>query len=220
MDMPATPDKSSAFISFAKHKPVDSINNIIDAIRPFGQMIEAAKGEVFRYRSNNQRVCYLLHSGSVTLLRRGDGMVLNSEQAPFILGVTSQLSNEDTLYVRITEDAVLSRLPLERFNLLVESYALWENMCKFLVYNSSRVYEHCASITHMSSYEIIKCQLQELMLEPERVRLSITAANYIRNRTWLSRSGTMRILADLKSAGCIELNRGVLIAIKHLPLKY
>ncbi len=72
----------------------------------------------------------------------------------------------------------------------------------------------------MSSYEIIRFQLQELMNESERIRTSITAANYIKSRTYLSRSGIMRIIAELREAGYIELNRGILVAIKHLPLKY
>ena len=201
-------------------KPKPDITKIIDVVMPFAQKIDAVKGEVYRFRNNNQRVCYLLHSGSISLIRRGDGMILNTEKAPFVMGVINQYSGGDSLYIRIMENAQISRLPLERFNLVIESYGLWENLCKLLVYNASRVYEHCANISQMSSYEIIKCQLQELMLEPERLRMSITAANYIINRTWLSRSGTMRILADLKHAGCIELQRGVLHHINHLPLRY
>lgn len=147
-------------------------------------------------------------------------MVLNSEKASFILGVSNQLSQTEDLYLRINEDAQMSRMPLERFNLLIESFGLWESLCKVLIYTASRVYEHCTLISQMSSYEIIRFQLLELMNESERIRTSITAANYIKNRTYLSRSGIMRIIADLRDAGYIELNRGILLSIKHLPLKY
>ncbi|HCM9129856.1 TPA: helix-turn-helix domain-containing protein [Enterobacter asburiae] len=201
-------------------KPITDIENIIEKTAPFATRFNANKGEILRYYSGNKRTCYLLHQGSVTLNRRGDGMVLNSEKATFILGVSNQLSQAENLYIRVNENAVLSRLTLERFNLLIESFELWDSLCKLLIYTASRVYEHCTLMSHMSSYEIIRFQLLELMNESERIRNSITAANYIKSRTYLSRSGIMRILADLRDAGCIELNRGVLISIKHLPLKY
>lgn len=207
-------------ISALGTKPVADIDKIIEQISPFATSFRAKKGEISRYYSGNKRTCYLLHQGSVTLNRRGDGMVLNSEQATFILGVSNQFSQSENLYIRVNENALMSRLPLERFNLLIESFALWESLCKLLVYTASRVYEHCTLISQMSSYEIIRFHLQELMNESERIRTSITAANYIKSRTYLSRSGIMRIIAELREAGYIELNRGILVAINHLPLKY
>lgn len=147
-------------------------------------------------------------------------MILNSERAKFILGISNQFSQSENLYIRVTENGLISQLPLERFNLLIERNELWESMCKLLIYTSSRVYEHCTLISQMSSYEIIRFQLQELMYEPDLIREKITAANYIKERTYLSRSGIMRILAVLREAGYIEIYRGVLVAINQLPLKY
>lgn len=75
-------------------------------------------------------------------------------------------------------------------------------------------------IAQLSSYEIIRLQLLELMQEPERLRLNVTAANYIQNRTYLSRSGIMRILSQLRDAQCITLQRGVLLEVHSLPPKF
>lgn len=220
MNTKITTGENPGITSAQAAKPVADIEKIIEQIAPFASRFQASKGEVLRYYSGNKRTCYLLHQGSVTLNRRGDGMVLNSEQGTFILGVSNQFSQSENLYLRVNEDALMSRLPLERFNLLIESCVLWESLCKVLVYTASRVYEHCTLISQMSSYEIIRFQLQELMNESDRIRTSMTAANYIKNRTYLSRSGIMRIIAELREAGYIELNRGVLVAINHLPLKY
>lgn len=201
-------------------KPEVEINKMIEHITPFATSFKSVRGEILRFHSGTKRTCYLLHQGGVTLNRRGDGMILNSENATFILGVSNQFSLSENLYIRVTESATISKLPLERFNLLIEQNSLWESMCKLLTYTVSRVYGHCALISQMSSYEIIRFQLQELMFEPPHIRSSITAANYIKGRTYLSRSGIMRILADLRDAGYIKLNRGVLVEIVHLPPKY
>ena len=157
-------------------KPLKHIEKIIDNVLPHTERCIMAKGEVIHYYSGDIRQCFLLLHGSVALHRRGDGIVLNSESAPFILGVSSQFS--------------------------------------------SRVYEHCAQISQMSAYDIIRFQLVELMQEPEAIRQSITAAAYIKSRTYLSRSGIMRILAELRTGKYITMERGVLIEIHHLPRKY
>ncbi|HIE5379611.1 TPA: helix-turn-helix domain-containing protein, partial [Enterobacter hormaechei] len=155
----------------------------------------------------------------VALHRRGDGIVLNSESAPFILGVSSQLSSEH-LYVRALETSEVASVSLACFNHVVAQQNLWEHFSNLLIYTASRVYEHCAQISQMSAYDIIRFQLVELMQEPEAIRQNITAAAYIKSRTYLSRSGIMRILAELRTGKYITMERGVLVEIHHLPRKY
>jgi DNA-binding IclR family transcriptional regulator len=67
---------------------------------------------------------------------------------------------------------------------------------------------------------MIRQQLVKLMEEDEAYRLGVTAERYIREKTQLSRSGVMRILADLKTGGFIEIDEGRLIKINKLPAKY
>lgn len=67
---------------------------------------------------------------------------------------------------------------------------------------------------------MIRQQLLKLMDEDEHYRSSITAERYIREKTQLSRSGVMRILADLRTGGFIDIEEGKLIRINKLPAKY
>lgn len=194
-------------------KPVEHIQKVIDEVSPFAQNIQAFKGEILRFSVQGKACCYLLHSGSVTLNRRGDGIVISSEQTPAVFGMNSFIPKDDSVYLRVVENSRLSRLSLERFDLVIKSCGLWEQLCKTLIYNTSRVFEHCSRIAQLSASELIQLQLKELMQESERVRNSITASNYIRSRTYLSRSNIMRILAELRDDGLITLNRGILLSI-------
>jgi hypothetical protein len=63
---------------------------------------------------------------------------------------------------------------------LVAQHNLWEHFSHLLIYTASRVYEHCAQISQMSAYDIIRFQLVELMQEPEAIRKNTTAAAYIK----------------------------------------
>ena len=186
---------------------------------PAAERVVIGRGDVVHYYKDDIRQCFLLLQGSVALHRRGDGIVLNSESAPFILGVSSQFSSEH-LYVRALETSEIARVPLDCFNHIVAQLDLWEHFSKLLIYTASRVYEHCAQISQMSAYDIIRFQLVELMQEPDAIRQKITAAAYIKSRTYLSRSGIMRILAELRTGNYITMERGILLDINHLPRKY
>lgn len=198
-------------------KPVQDFQDVIDITMPFGQVLYAKKGQILHFTYQNKKVCYILHSGSITLNRRCDGIVINSERAPLILGIASHLMREDNIYVKAMESCQFSRISLERFYLLIESYNLWKNLCNMLIYVSSRVFEHCAQITQLNSVELVCLQLKELISETELVRSNITAANYIQNRTYLSRSNIMRILSELRNENTITLHRGVLMSINNEP---
>jgi len=200
-------------------KPIKHIQNIIDYASPYSSSLLVPRGGILDYMSDNIQHCYFLLEGSITLNRRWDGMVLNSQQYPFISGVSHQLSCGDNLYVRTAESSRLCKMPLERFNLLIEKYALWESFCYLLIYTTSSIYEQCSAVSQMSSSEIVMYHLRQLMLEPSRIRKSMTAARYIMDKTLLSRSGIMRILKQLREAKYIILERGILVGINHLPTK-
>lgn len=71
-----------------------------------------------------------------------------------------------------------------------------------------------------TAYEILRFQLLELMSEPVEFRENISAAQYIQQKTRLSRSSIMKILSQLKQGGFVRLENGTLKEICHLPLKY
>ncbi|HBV4841644.1 TPA: helix-turn-helix domain-containing protein [Klebsiella aerogenes] len=201
-------------------KPVSDIKTLINVMQSGAEKRILMKGEVLRYCHEDTRLCFLLLQGSVALHRRGDGIIMNSESAPFILGVSNQLSADENLYVRALETSEIASVPLDRFNRLVAENNTWEPLARLLIYTASRVYEHCTLIAQMSAYDIIRFQLIELMQESEAIRGQTTAAAYIKSRTYLSRSGIMRILSELRAGGYITMERGVLAEIHHLPLKY
>ncbi|POU74399.1 cyclic nucleotide-binding protein [Leclercia sp. LSNIH6] len=219
MNTRMTAVKGTPTTSSLAFKPFADIEKLIAHLRPFTETVTINKGDVVHYYDGEIRQCWLLLSGSVALHRRGDGVVLNSESGPFLIGVSSQLCSEH-LYARALEDVEVAPMPLTLFNQIVANEGLWEPFSRLLIYTVSRIYEHCSQISQMSAYDIIRLQLVELLQEPDSVRLNTTAAAYIKSRTYLSRSGIMRILSELRTGGYIAMQRGVLIDIHHLPLKY
>ncbi|KFD21739.1 hypothetical protein GYRE_03224 [Yokenella regensburgei ATCC 49455] len=147
--------------------------------------------------------------------------MMNSESAPYVFGLSNQLSVSDYLHMQTLEPSRIACLSLSAANTIIAEKDLWESLAHLLIYTAGRVYEHCTRISAPSSYAIIRSQLYELMQESEELRSSITAANYIQSRTFLSRSSIMKILAELKKGSYITTERGLLLQIKQgIPLKY
>ena len=203
-----------------KKKPLADIETLMSYLCPFSNILETTKGQQLNYMAGSQPHCFLLRKGSVLLYRKIDGMVLNSESAPYIFGLSTQLTEPDYLFIRINDGSEVSYLPLEEANKIIERENLWKNMAWMLIYSATRVYDHCAKISALSSYEIICYQLYELMYETEELRNSISTVSYVMNRTFLSRSSIMKILAQLKTGNYITMEKGILKAINNIPSRY
>jgi CRP-like cAMP-binding protein len=206
--------------SLLNQKPLAEIEALISKLNPFSNKLETKPRQVINYLDSDQRKCFLLHKGNVSLYRSIDGMVLNTESAPFIFGMSTQLMEQEHLYIRTHEESEVSWITLDLANQIIAQEELWKELSTQLIYTITRVYDHCTKISSLSSYDIIRYQLYELMSETEEIRNSVSIANYIQSRTFLSRSSIMKILAQLKAGGYIITERGCLLAINNIPLKY
>ncbi len=189
-------------------------------LTPFSNKFETQDRQIINYVDGEKRKCFLLHKGCVSLYRSVDGMVLNTESAPFIFGMSTQMTDPEYLFIRTHDVSEVSWMPLEVANQIIADNNLWRSLSQMLIYTVTRVYDHCTKISSLSSYDIIRYQLYELMSEPEVIRQSVTIANYVQSRTFLSRSSIMKILAQLKTGGYITTDKGLLLDIHNIPLKY
>ncbi|MEJ5072676.1 helix-turn-helix domain-containing protein [Enterobacter ludwigii] len=201
-------------------KPTAEIEKLLLHLTPFSNSFETKNRQTINYMDGEKRKCFLLHKGSVSLYRSVDGMVLNTEPAPFIFGMSTQLTDPEYLFIQTHEVSEVSWMPLEVANKVIADNNLWHALSQMLLYTVTRVYDHCTKISSLSSYDIIRYQLYELMSESDAIRNTVTIANYIQSRTFLSRSSIMKILAQLKTGGYITTDKGLLLAIHNIPLKY
>nr|WP_287861065.1 winged helix-turn-helix transcriptional regulator [Klebsiella sp.] len=202
-------------------KPNQHIENLINQLKPESNIFETYARQKINYENDSSRKCYLLLSGSIALFRTRDGFMMNSESAPYVFGLSNQLAAADYLYMQTMEPSHIACLSLFTANAIIAERDLWESLSHLLIYTAGRVYDHCTRISAPTSYAIIRSQLYELMQESEEIRHSITAANYIQSRTFLSRSSIMKILAELKKGSYITTERGILLQIKQgIPMKY
>lgn len=180
----------------------------------------AARGERLDLQVNGQGMCYLILEGTIAVYRRSDDMLLSTARSPAVFGLANLTDIYFNDYLMTISPCLIGTLTTQRLNDIIQDKALWGLLSKQIIFAYSRLYNNVMPQGAPTAYEMIRQQLVKLMEEDESYRQSVTAEKYIREKTHLSRSGVMRILADLKTGRFIEMEEGRLIKINKLPAKY
>lgn len=117
-------------------KPIAEIEKLITHLQFASNNIETTGRQRINYMENGRRNIYLLHEGSVALYRSSDGMILNSETAPFIFGISNQQTDPSLLFMRSQEPSRLSRISISDADAIISERNLWEYMVRLMTYTA------------------------------------------------------------------------------------
>jgi CRP-like cAMP-binding protein len=195
-------------------------SELIAHLRPFAVFHTTVVGERLDHTINGEAMCYLILEGSVASYRRDDETLLFTVQAPALFGIGNVTDVFFDEYCKVITPGLTGVISVEKAREVVETHNLWNVVSQHIMHVTNRLYKNMLHRIAPSAYEIIRGQLIDLMREEDTFRKSVTAERYIRDKTHLSRSGVMRILADLKTGGFIEMEEGRLIKINKLPARY
>lgn len=201
-------------------QPSPYSRELVDKLLPFAEVKRILARKRLFLSTGQKNYCYLILSGQVILHRDDDDLAMTTINAPSLIGVGNMATRSMNGYIKLLTTSDIGILSLERTFDIIRENDLWELLTMHMMVVTSKLYVSNKMLTAPTSYDIIKSQLIELMSENEKYRNNITAENYIRDKTNLSRSGIMRILSELKEGGYIEINRGILIKVHQLPEKF
>lgn len=218
--IPQTANIDIAKIHQDQAKPVQDIQRLIATFEPHSRSLLRQANHSLNMAEFTQRKCVLLHTGFVSLCRQSDGLVLNTESAPFVFGFSDLYQTTQNLIVYPGPTATLSTLPLTQAWKIVEQEEQWESLAKLLMYISARIFGHCVRTSLTVSYDTVRALLLELNDEPEALRQTTPVLQYIQSRCFLSRSGILHILSQLRMGNYITINHGRLIEMGSLPTKF
>lgn len=202
------------------HRGSPYAKELISHFEPSSEKRTIPRGEQLDLQTNGEAMCYLILEGSVAIYRRNDGLLLSTANSPALFGVANLSAIFFDDYLKTVTPCRIGILSARQVNEIIQQKALWGLLSNHLMYMYNRLYKSIMPQGAPTAYEMIRHQLFQLMDENEDFRFGITAEKYIRDKTQLSRSGVMRILADLKTGGFIEMDEGKLIKINKLPAKY
>lgn len=174
----------------------------------------------FPYIIDDIPMCTVVRSGKVRVRRDSDEIVIASIPIPNIMGVGSLVPKNAGLYIETVSECSIASLTSEQALQLIGQLDLWQLLSAHITKVANNVLVYSIIMTPPTAYEVIRFQLLALMDEDSDIRNDITAANYILQRTRLSRSSVMKILAELKKGEFIVMDEGRLTHINKLPHKY
>ncbi len=163
-------------------------------------------------------MCQFIRQGTVSIENLENNLALGIASAPVSLGFTSALSEK--LLLRALEECEVATVPLETVMARIEAKQLWELMARHMIIVTNKLFIQNEMVAAPTTYDVLCYQLQALAKESDNIRQQIAAYQYILDRTHLSRSSVMKMLAALKKGGYIELEQGKLMAINHLPARF
>ena len=202
------------------HRGSPYARELISFLQPYCTKRNVAPGEQLDLQVNGQSVCYLILEGTVAIYRRSDNMMLTTARSPALFGLANLTDIYFNDYLKTVTPCLTGMLTTTQVEAVIKENGLWGLLSKHLMFVYNRLYNNVMPQGAPTAYEMIRQQLIKLMDEDESYRNAITAERYIREKTQLSRSGVMRILADLKTGGFIEIEDGRLVKINKLPARY
>ncbi|HAS1959698.1 winged helix-turn-helix transcriptional regulator [Enterobacter cloacae] len=167
-----------------------------------------------------ERYCYLILKGCVMAHRESDDLAVASATAPTLVGIVNLHKLELKGYIKTLVPCEIAILKMATVHNVIDTHQLWEPLAKHMMVMAGKLFQSSEQLSAPTAYEIVRAQLNELISEAPVLRENTTAERYIRDKTHLSRSGIMRILAGLKEGGYIEMQRGLLTGIVKLPEKF
>ncbi|WP_158006245.1 helix-turn-helix domain-containing protein [Serratia sp. 14-2641] len=203
-------------------KPVAHIQALIDSLLPLTlfPVRKGKPGQSFQFLLQDKRMCFLLVRGECVIKRNSDSLILHAMIAPGITGLSNFTPAPAHLKVQATTAIEYIYLSLDEFYRHVDDHDLWKAVAYSLMHVNSRFNEYMKSTTAIPNYELICNLLTALSEESFETRATVSAVQYILDRTSLSRSGVMKTLAALNAGGYIVIKRGLLIKMNKLPEKF
>lgn len=169
----------------------------------------------------HQPNCYIIRKGALSLYRQPDDILIEFIEAPTLRGIIPVHESSRSIHIlRVIEPAEIATLNKEDLYALLTEHNLWEPYARHLQLIASMAAEVLFKLVSPTVFEQVRYQLFELMSKPQTLRESITAENYIRGKTRLSRSAVMNVLSALKAGGYITILNGHLKEIKHIPAQF
>lgn len=201
-------------------KPEEHIVNLISVASDPTRIQNGRERQIISLQQYSEAMCFILHEGMVALYRGADHLLMANLNAPIVVGLNFLLDKNPDVYLQARGAIKYEIISQSEFTEAIRENDLWESLSYSFMFMTLRLLESNFSSTGVSTYGLVRNQLLALMEESREFRMATNACDYIHEKTMLSRSGIMKMLSDLKKGGHIDLQRGVLINVYKLPLKY
>lgn len=202
-------------------RPEESITRLTEALLPIAEKMKVVPRKRMTWAYKGREQLYLFLEGELSILRAPDGLLIVTVYDPHLFGIAEMIQPTRGHILRAETESTILRIDAQEAMALFREQNLWEDAASLLSYHTAYLFYRDALVVQQRTYSVIRNHLQEIILLPEATRMRITILDYIQERTHLSRSSILNVLAALKTGEYIAYKRGgYLTDLKDLPEKF
>ncbi|WBM68770.1 helix-turn-helix domain-containing protein [Buttiauxella sp. WJP83] len=195
--------------------PKEQIQLLVDNLSSNKNIFTKRKNQIVTMDGFTERNVLIFHQGIISGCRPSDDRLLVNFTAPRIFGLNSYIDTA-LMYFRACTDISYEFVLLAEAEKIIKEKNLWQQVSTHHMLTIANMLKYINNMAGVSSYALVIHCLYQLQAEPEIVRLRRTAADYIVDKSGLSRSTVMKMLAELKAEGKVMLSKGLLMDLKDL----
>lgn len=208
-------------------KPTDRIENLL-SLFPVTQPFLLESGSILNLKKKKNdsmqgKIYFLLDGAMIGSIGEGEKKHnLGIATSPYILGL-GQLGQTGVICeFESISPCLLDSVDIDVFKKIIDENNMWNEIVQIMLPSLATLAVRASTSGLQSAYEIIRSYL--IYMEKETsyaIKERYTVVKYMQTFSRLSRSMILKILAQLKIGGFIDMENGKLIRInKKLPEKF
>lgn len=193
----------------------EHIQRLIDNFSRKENILTKRKNQLITVDGFSEKNVLIFHQGIIAGCRPSDDRLLVNFSAPRIFGI-NYFFDPTLMYFRACTDVTYEFRPFDEVEKIVDEKNLWKDVAVYHMFTLSHMLTYVNNMSGVSSYALVIQCLYQLQAEPDIIRLRRTAADYVVDKSGLSRSTVMKMLAHFKAEGKVTLKKGLLMDLKDL----
>ncbi|WP_206023429.1 helix-turn-helix domain-containing protein [Hafnia alvei] len=167
----------------------------------------------------NQSQFYALTSGSISLFNKETGLRSGVITAPNCFGFFANSTYQYNHRLIAESECRYYVLPVNTLHFCLTNARLWGSAANILAANLCKLSEYRSHLNSKTAYESVCFLLMHLYKQPIGFRQKHSVSKFILQRTLLSKSSIMAIIATLRQQKSIVVEHGCLTSIAGLSTK-
>lgn len=203
-------------------KPLPEFTRLEKCLAPYSTPFHlSGEQTLFSDCYDDDHYTLFLQSGTLTIQRQQDDLLVEIITAPFILGLNAGMAGCGSQYTLIAQTPCSGfYLPADATRSYIQQAHLWRDAFCWLSWNHKMMESRDGQLVGNNSYSQIRSTLLVMAEWDETLRSRVGVMNYIQRRTRISRSVVAEVLAALRQGNYINMSRGKLVSINRLPAEY
>ena len=197
-------------------KPITELYRLTDLFTDYNKLTRVDRYTLIPIKSN---MVTLIHGGQFSLIRSSDRLLIEKQTAPSLYGLSGNARSLGYIRVYADTQCYYQLVPLDIFMQRLIDNNLLPLISSILSWHIENLLYRDEMMMGRNSYQMIKGNILHLNELDEFMRMKINVADFIVKRTNLSRSIVMKVLSIMRAKNHVEVKRGKLIAVHHLPDK-